>query len=114
MFEAHRRKHHHGSNRCWRLSFEKGHSVFQIELAIDELDPVVIPGPVGTPPRETTDPVEILNSVVVEGWKFVDGEFVHVELRNGLIGCYLSALLQAVAGDGRHLAGPIGISPGSV
>lgn len=72
-----------------RLSFERGHHIFQFELAINDLEPIVIPGPIGAPPRETADAVEILNSVVVEGWKFVNGKFMYVELRNGVIGCYL-------------------------
>ena len=37
----------------------------------------------------TTDPVDILNSVTVEGWKLVTGKFIHSEMRNGVVGCYL-------------------------
>lgn len=71
-----------------RLAFERGQHLFQYELAIDQVAPTVIPGPVGAPPRVTEDAVDVLNSVVVEGWKLVDGKFFYVEGR-GLVGCYL-------------------------
>ena len=47
------------------------------------------PGPAGAPARLTTDPVDILNAVTVEGWKLVTGKFIHSEMRNGVVGCYL-------------------------
>jgi hypothetical protein len=72
-----------------RLAYKRGHHLFQYELEINELRPTVIPGPVGAPARETTDPVDILNSVTVEGWKLVTGKFIHSEMRNGAVGCYL-------------------------
>jgi hypothetical protein len=72
-----------------RLAYKRGHRLFQYELEINGLPPTVVPGPVGSPARETTDPVDILNSVTVEGWKLVTGKFVHSEIRNGVIGCYL-------------------------
>ncbi len=72
-----------------RLSYKRGHRLFQYELEINELEPTVIPGLVGSPARETTDPVDILNSVTVEGWKLVTGKFIHSEMRSGVIGCYL-------------------------
>jgi hypothetical protein len=72
-----------------RLAYKRGHHLFQYELAVNDLEPTVIPGPVGSPARETTDPVDILNSVTVEGWKLVTGKFFHSEARNGAIGCYL-------------------------
>jgi hypothetical protein len=72
-----------------RLAYKRGHRLFQYELEINELAPTIVPGPVGSPARETTDPVDILNSVTVEGWKLVTGKFFHSELRNGVIGCYL-------------------------
>ena len=71
-----------------RLAFERGQHLFQYELEIDQVAPTVIPGPLGTSPRTAEDAVDILNSVVVEGWKLVDGKFFYVEPR-GLIGCYL-------------------------
>lgn len=71
-----------------RLAFERGQHLFQYELEIDRVEPTVIPAPVGASPRVTEDAVDILNSVVVEGWKLVDGKFFHVEPR-GLVGCYL-------------------------
>lgn len=71
-----------------RLAFERGQHLFQYELEIDRVEPTVIPGPVGASPRTTEDAVDILNSVVVEGWKLVDGKFFYVEPR-GLVGCYL-------------------------
>jgi hypothetical protein len=72
-----------------RLAYKRGHRLFQYELEINELEPRIIPGPVGSPARETTDPVDVLNSVTVEGWKLVTGKFIHSEMRNGVIGCYL-------------------------
>jgi len=71
-----------------RLAFERGQHLFQYELEIDQVEPTVVPGPAGAPPRVTEDAVDVLNSVVVEGWKLVDGRFFHVESR-GLVGCYL-------------------------
>lgn len=71
-----------------RLAFERGQHLFQYELEIDRVEPTVIPGPMGTASRTTEDAVDILNSVVVEGWKLVDGKFFYVESR-GLVGCYL-------------------------
>ena len=72
-----------------RLAYKRGHRLFQYELEVNELAPTVIPGPVGSPARETIDPVDILNSVTVEGWKLVTGKFFHSEMRNGAVGCYL-------------------------
>jgi hypothetical protein len=67
-----------------RLAYKRGHRLFH-----NDLEPTVIPGLVGSPALETTDPVDILNSVTVEGWKLVTGKFIHSEMRNGAIGCYL-------------------------
>jgi hypothetical protein len=72
-----------------RLAYKRGHRLFQYELAVNELEPTVVPGQVGTPATVTTDPVDILNSVTVEGWKLVTGKFFHSEMRNGVVGCYL-------------------------
>lgn len=72
-----------------RLAYKRGHRLFQYEMEIKDLAPTVVPGPVGSPARETTDPVDILNSVTVEGWKLVTGKFIHSEIRGGAVGCYL-------------------------
>ncbi len=72
-----------------RLAYKRGHRLFQYELEVNELSPTIIPGPAGSPARETTDPVDILNAVTVEGWKLVTGKFIHSEMRNGVVGCYL-------------------------
>jgi hypothetical protein len=72
-----------------RLAYKRGHRLFQYELEINELQPLVIPGLSGTPSRETTDPVDVLNSVTVEGWKLVTGKFLYSDIRNGAVGCYL-------------------------
>jgi hypothetical protein len=72
-----------------RLAYKRGHRLFQYELEINELPPTVIPGLAGSPALLTTDPVDILNSVTVEGWKLVTGKFIHSEMRNGAVGCYL-------------------------
>ena len=72
-----------------RLAYKRGHRLFQYELEINGLAPTVVPGPVGSPALETTDPVDILNSVTAEGWKLVTGKFIHSEMRNGAVGVYL-------------------------
>ena len=72
-----------------RLAYNRGHRLFQYELELDRLAPTVVPGPIGSPAYETTDPVDILNSVIVEGWNLVTGKFVHVEVRNSAVGFYL-------------------------
>ncbi|HWA54989.1 MAG TPA: hypothetical protein VG816_12545 [Solirubrobacterales bacterium] len=72
-----------------RLAYKRGHRLFQYELEIGELPPTLVPGPVGSPARQTTDPVDILNSVTVEGWKLVTGKFIHSEVRGTAVGVYL-------------------------
>jgi hypothetical protein len=72
-----------------RLAYRRGHRLFQYELEIGEIEPTLVPGPIGSPARETTDPVDILNAVTVEGWKLVSGKFVHSEMHSGAVGCYL-------------------------
>jgi hypothetical protein len=72
-----------------RLAYKRGHRLFQYELEINELPPTVVPGMAGAPAMVTTDPVDILNSVTVEGWKLVTGKFIHSEMRGGAIGVYL-------------------------
>jgi Protein of unknown function (DUF2510) len=87
--EAERQAFFHSPAGRARLSYNRGHRLFQYELELDRLEPTVIPGPIGSPARETTDPVDILNSVIVEGWKLVTGKFVHIEVRNSAVGFYL-------------------------
>lgn len=72
-----------------RLAYKRGHRLFQYEIPVGQLDPVVVPGPVGSPAVRTGDPVDILNSVTVEGWKLVTGKFMHSELHGGAVGVYL-------------------------
>jgi hypothetical protein len=72
-----------------RVAFERGQSLFQYELDVGHMRAIVIPGLRHRPPVETTDPVDVLNSVVVEGWKLVDSEFHYVEVRGGMVGCYI-------------------------
>jgi len=71
-----------------RLAFERGQHLFQYELELDHVEPTLIPGHPGAPSRTSQDPVDILNSVVVEGWKLVDGKFFYAETR-GVFGLYL-------------------------
>jgi hypothetical protein len=82
-----------------RIAYKRGQHLFQYELELDAIEPTIIPGLPGSPARETTDPVDILNSVSVEGWKLVTGKFIYSEMRNGVIGCYLFKRSQK-----RHLA----------
>jgi hypothetical protein len=72
-----------------RLSFGKKHRLFQCELELSRQEAVVIPGIEETAPKSTTDPVDILNSVIDEGWKLVAGSFFYAEVRGGAIGFYL-------------------------
>lgn len=71
-----------------RQAFERGQHLFQYELELDRVEPILIPGHVGAAGRTTEDPVDILNSVVVEGWKLIDGKFFYAEGR-GVFGLYL-------------------------
>lgn len=71
-----------------RLAFERGQHLFQYELELDRVERILIPGHVGAAGRTTEDPVDILNSVVVEGWKLIDGKFFYAEGR-GVFGLYL-------------------------
>ncbi len=72
-----------------RLAYKRGHQLFQYEMEIGDLPTLVVPGPSGAPARQTNDPVDVLNSVTVEGWKLVTGKFIHSEMRGGAVGCYL-------------------------
>lgn len=72
-----------------RRAFERGQRLFQYELELGEREPLEIPGVDGEPARATSDPVDILNSVVAEGWKLETGTFFFVEARGSAIGCYL-------------------------
>ena len=72
-----------------RVAFERGQSLFQYELDVGYTQAMVIPGLHHQPPLETTDPVDILNSVVAEGWKLTNSEFHYVEMRGGMVGCYV-------------------------
>jgi hypothetical protein len=72
-----------------RRAFERGQKLFQYELELGEREPMEVPGVDGEPVRATSDPVDILNSVVAEGWKLETGTFFFVEARGSAIGCYL-------------------------
>jgi hypothetical protein len=71
-----------------RLSYGQKHRLFQFELQLAMPSPLLIPGVEGTAPQWTSDPVDILNSVISEGWKLVAGTYVYVEMR-GPVGYYL-------------------------
>ena len=72
-----------------RLAYKRGHQLFQYELTVGEVEPTIVPGRIGSPARETTDPVDILNSVTAEGWKLATGKFFSSEIHGGVVGCYL-------------------------
>lgn len=72
-----------------RLAYKRGHQLFQYELAVGQVEPTVVPSRIGTPARQTSDPVDILNSVTAEGWKLVTGKFFSSEMHGGVLGCYL-------------------------
>jgi Protein of unknown function (DUF2510) len=71
-----------------RVAYERGQSLFQYELEVGRLEPIVIPSEHHQPPLETTDPVDVLNSVVAEGWKLANSEFHYIEM-HGMVGCYV-------------------------
>ena len=72
-----------------RLSFGQDHRLFQFHLALTRPEPFVIPGVEGGPPFITSDPVHVLNSVVVEGWKLKEGTFFWADSWGGIVGFYL-------------------------
>lgn len=72
-----------------RVAFERGQALFQYQLDVEQTEAIVIPGLRHQPPLETTDPVDVLNSVVAEGWKLANSEFHYVEMRGGMVGCYI-------------------------
>lgn len=72
-----------------RVAFERGQSLFQYELNAGRMRAIVIPGVHHQPALETTDPVDVLNSVVAEGWKLTNSEFHYIEMRGGMVGCYI-------------------------
>lgn len=72
-----------------RTAFDRGQRLFQYSLDVDRAQPMVIPGRPGSRAVETVDPVDVLNAVTAEGWKLVSGKFIHVEVRGGLLGCYV-------------------------
>ncbi|MBS1878762.1 MAG: DUF2510 domain-containing protein [Actinobacteria bacterium] len=72
-----------------RLSYGQKHDVFQCHLPLTRSELVVIPGVVGTAPLITSDPVQILNSVVAEGWKLKAGSFFWADADGGVVGYYM-------------------------
>lgn len=72
-----------------RVAYERGQSLFQYELEVGHMEAIVIPGLHHQPALETTDPVDVLNSVVAEGWKLANSEFHYIEMRGGMVGCYI-------------------------
>lgn len=72
-----------------RLSFGQDHKLFQCHLALTRPEPFVIPGIEGGSPFITSDPVHVLNSVVVEGWKLKEGTFFWADSWGGIVGFYL-------------------------
>jgi hypothetical protein len=72
-----------------RVAYERGQSLFQYELDVGYMEAIVIPAEHHQPALETTDPVDVLNSVVAEGWKLTNSEFHYIEMRGGMVGCYI-------------------------
>jgi Protein of unknown function (DUF2510) len=72
-----------------RLSFGQKHGVFQCYLPLTRPELVVIPGIKGAAPLISSDPVQILNSVVAEGWKLTAGSFFWADADGGVVGFYM-------------------------
>ena len=72
-----------------RVSFGQKHRLFQFELDLSGSETFVIPNVEGAAPVATSDPVDILNSVVAEGWKLVTGTFEYADMRGDAVGFYL-------------------------
>jgi Protein of unknown function (DUF2510) len=72
-----------------RLSYGQKHGVFQCCLPLTRPELVVIPGVAGAAPLITSDPVQILNSVVAEGWKLTAGSFFWADADGGVVGYYM-------------------------
>jgi hypothetical protein len=62
-----------------RIAYERGDQVFQYSWDVMSQEPTVtlLQGPHTF--KEISDPAEILNAVVAEGWELVNGSFVFVE-----------------------------------
>ena len=90
-----------------RLAYKRGHQLFQYELEVNGLEPTVIPGHIGSPAMQTTDPVDILNSVMRRGLEAGLGQVP--PLRDAQRSCRLlplQALAEAAPDDEQPLAGP--------
>jgi hypothetical protein len=61
-----------------RTGFERGDTVFQLELDLMSQRPVVIPLHSASTEKSTTDPSEIINAICREGWELINGSFVFV------------------------------------
>jgi len=62
-----------------RIAFDQGDHVFQYSIDVMHQTAIVVAMVGSTTAQETSDPVEILNSVCREGWEIVNGSFVFVE-----------------------------------
>lgn len=59
-----------------RVAFDRGDHVFQYAIDVMSQKAIIV-GMVGSrTSKQTTDPVEILNSVCREGWELLNGSFV--------------------------------------
>jgi hypothetical protein len=62
-----------------RLAFERGDHVFQYARDVMSEEAVVVAMVGSKTSRETTDPVDVVNSICREGWDLVNGSFVFIE-----------------------------------
>jgi hypothetical protein len=72
-----------------RLAFGQKHSIFQCRLSLSRPELFVIPGVEDAAPLITSDPNQILNSVVSEGWKLDAGSYFWADGDGAVIGYYL-------------------------
>src|ERR1700742_485160 len=72
-----------------RLAYGQSHDVFQCHLPLTRPELVVIPSVQDAAPVITSDPVQILNSVIAEGWKLEAGSFFWADAGGGVVGYYL-------------------------
>ncbi len=72
-----------------RLAFGQEHSIFQCRLSLSRPELFIIPGVEDAAPLITSDPNQILNSIVSEGWKLDAGSYFWADGDGAVVGYYL-------------------------
>lgn len=88
--EADARKQAEQANKDWaaylespagkaRTAYERGDQVFQCSIDVMSQQAVIVAMIGSNAVQTTTDPVDLLNAVCLEGWDLITGSFVFVE-----------------------------------